>query len=214
MLSVSFFCTRTQNLNTILKTYQNYDIIDEILVVSLMPIKTNEKPDKIKIITMKKDSDLGLLSRYTFALSCRNRFCFIQDDDWVYEESILKKLYEQQEPLTGCHPRWFYDDKYQKQPQQSTNTAPILLTCGVMVDTWYLPAVIQDAKQFWPEYDKVFNGEDIFMSRAISRASGQKEFKFFNEGFKGLEETNPLWKINDPHRTDITKKIYGYFNES
>ena len=52
------------------------------------------------------------------------------------------------------------------------------------------------------------------MSRAISRASEQKEFKFFNEGFKGLEETNPLWKINDPHRTDITKKIYGYFNES
>ena len=170
MLSVSFFCTRTQNLNTLLKTYQNYDIIDEILVVSLMQIKTNQKPDKIKIITMKKDSDLGLLSRYTFALSCRNRFCFIQDDDWVYEESILKKLYEQQEPLTGCHPRWFYDDKYQKQPQQPTNTAPILLTCGVMVDTWYLPAVIQDAKQFWPEYDKVFNGEDIFMSRAISRA--------------------------------------------
>ena len=209
MLSVSFFCTRTQNLNTLLKTYQNYDIIDEILVVSLMPIKTNQKPDKIKIITMKKDSDLGLLSRYTFALSCRNRFCFIQDDDWVYEESVLNKLINAKEPLIGCHPRWFINNEYAKQPLTNTITAPILLTCGVLVDTWYLPAVIQDAKLFWKDYQNVFNGEDIFMSRAIARASGKDEFLFNNEGFKALDMSNPVSQKNDNKRTTIR---FSFFN--
>ena len=214
MLSVSFFCTRKQNLMEILSAYKDVPEISEILVVTLDRIEIKNKPKKIKLIHMPKDSDLGLLSRYTFALSCKNRYVFIQDDDWVYEPEMLIRLFNLQEPITGCHPRWFYDGIYQKQPKFKTDTAPILLTCGVMVDTWYLPAVIQDAKQFWDKYDEVYNGEDIFMSRSISRSSEQKEFKFFQEGFKGLDEGNPLWKKNDPFRSDITKKIYGYFNES
>jgi len=212
MISVSLFLTRKQNILEILKAYESMDCIDEILIVSLEKLEIQNKPDKFKMIYMPKDSDLGLLSRYTFALSCRNRFVFIQDDDWVYEESVLNKLINAKEPLIGCHPRWFINNEYSKQPLTNTITAPILLTCGVLVDTWYLPAVIQDAKLFWKDYQNVFNGEDIFMSRAIARASGKDEFLFINEGFKGLDMSNPLWQKNDNKRTTITKEIYNYFN--
>lgn len=213
MLSVSLFCTRHQNLPEIVNTYKDYHTINEILIVSLKPVQTNNKPNKVKIITMPKDSDLGLLSRYTFALSCKNRKVFIQDDDWVYTEEVLKKLDEANEPMVGCHPRWFYNNTYQKQPQQNTTTAPILLTCGVLVDTWYLPAVIQDAKMFWEDYQNCFNGEDIFMSRAIAQASGQDEFKFFNEGYKALDMSNPLWEKNDGKRSEITREIYKFYEQ-
>lgn len=213
MLSVSFFCTRKQNLLEIITTYQKYNIVNEVLIVTLEPIQVNNKPEKFKIITMPKDSDLGLLSRYTFALACKNRKVFIQDDDWIYTEEILKKLNEADEPLVGCHPRWFYDNEYQKRPQTNTTTAPILLTCGVLVDTWYLPAVIQDSLMFWKDYQNVFNGEDIFMSRSIARASEKNEFKYFNEGFKALDMSDPLWEKNDGKRTEITRQIYQYFNE-
>lgn len=213
MLSVSFFCTRKQNLLEIITTYQKYELVDEVLIVVLEPVQVNNKPEKFKIITMPKDSDLGLLSRYTFALACKNRKVFIQDDDWIYTEEILKKLDKVNEPLVGCHPRWFYNNEYQKQPETNTTTAPILLTCGVLVDTWYLPAVIQDSLIFWKDYQNVFNGEDIFMSRSIAKASGQDKFKFFNEGFKALDMSNPLWEKNDGSRSKITQEIYEYFNE-
>ena len=92
MLSVSFFCTRKQNLMEILGAYKDVPEISEILVVSLDRIEIKNKPNKIKLIHMPKDSDLGLLSRYTFALSCKNRYVFIQDDDWVYEPEMLIRL--------------------------------------------------------------------------------------------------------------------------
>ena len=213
MLSVSLFCTRKQNLLDIILAYKDVSFIDEVLIVSLEPIQINNKPDKVKLITMPKDSDLGLLSRYTFALACKNRKVFIQDDDWVYTEEVLKKLDEANEPMVGCHPRWFYNNEYQKQPQSNTNTAPILLTCGVLVDTWYLPAVIQDSLLFWKDYQNVFNGEDIFMSRSIARASKQDEFKFFNEGYKALDMSNPLWEKNDGKRSEITRQIYKFYEQ-
>lgn len=213
MISVSFFCTRQHNLDAILSNYQSYDIIDEILIVTLEPLQIEPRHPKIKIIHMPKDSDLGLLSRYTFALSCKNRFVFIQDDDWVYGQDILKEYYEKQEPLIGAHPRWFYNNEYQKQPQGPTSTAPILLTCGVLVDSWYLPAVIQNAKIFYKDYQNVFNGEDIFMSRCISKITEQKEFTFIQKQVKPLDMSNPLWEKNDNNRSQATRDIYNYFND-
>ena len=71
---------------------------------------------------MPKESDLGLLSRYTFALSCKNRGVLIQDDDWLYDELQIKGLVLQSKPMVGFHPRWFYDNEYQKQPPETSET--------------------------------------------------------------------------------------------
>lgn len=214
-ISISLFNTRPQNIAKIIQTYQHYEIIDEILIVSLKqeqcPIKHN---GKVKWIYMPKESDLGLLSRYTFALSCKNRYVFIQDDDWLYNEAQIRGLFYLNQPMAGFHPRWFYDNKYQHQPpaDYKGRAAPILLTCGVLVDGKYLPACIKQAKLFYKDYQNVFNGEDIFMSRSFSYSSQQDDFPFITNGITPLDMSDPLWVQNDGKRTPATKSIYKFFD--
>ncbi len=212
-ISVSLFNTRPQNIAKIIETYQDYEIIDEILIVSLKqekcPIKHN---GKVKWIYMPKESDLGLLSRYTFALSCKNRAVLIQDDDWIYDEKSILGAYLLSSPIVGFHPRWFYDNEYQKKPPENNKEeAPILLTCGVLVDTMYLPATIQQAKLFYKDYQNVFNGEDIFMSRSIAYSSGMNNFKYISNGITALDMSDPLWEKNDSKRSEVTSNIYKFF---
>jgi hypothetical protein len=212
-ISVSLFNTRPQNIEKIIKTYQDYEIIDEILIVSLKQEKCPiEHNGKVKWIYMPKESDLGLLSRYTFALSCKNRAVLIQDDDWLYDELQIKGLLLKNKPMVGFHPRWFYDNEYQKQPPEDhKNVAPILLTCGVLIDTMYLPATIQQAKLFYKNYQNVFNGEDIFMSRSFAYSSGEQSFSFVIDGITPLDMSDPLWEKNDANRTEVTDSIYKFF---
>ena len=212
-ISVSLFNTRPQNIEKIIKTYQDYEIIDEILIVSLKQEKCPiEHNGKVKWIYMSKESDLGLLSRYTFALSCKNRAVLIQDDDWLYDETQIKGLLLKNKPMVGFHPRWFYDNEYQKQPPEDhKNVAPILLTCGVLIDTMYLPATIQQAKLFYKNYQNVFNGEDIFMSRSFAYSSGEQSFSFVIDGITPLDMSDPLWEKNDANRTEVTDSIYKFF---
>lgn len=212
-ISVSLFNTRPQNIEKIIETYQNYDVIDEILIVSLKqercPIKHN---GKVKWIFMPKESDLGLLSRYTFALSCKNRSVLIQDDDWFYNEPEIKELIHKNKPMAGFHPRWFYDNEYQfKPPENHNHVAPIILTCGVLVDTWYLPACIQQAKLFYKDYQERFDSEDIFMSRSFAYSSGEDKFPFITNGITPLDMSDPLWLKNDSKRTELTDSIYKFF---
>jgi len=160
-----------------------------------------------------------LLSRYTFALSCKNRFVFMQDDDFVYNESTMQKMYDFQEPITGCHKRWFYDGEYTKRPpKKGLKVAPIILTGGTLVDSCLLPDVIKYSKIFWQEheYQKVFNGEDIFLSRAISKITNQDEFFFSKDSFTHLptHDVQLHNKINQGNsRTEICNKIYNFFDD-
>jgi len=212
-ISISFFCTRTENLKEMLDVYEKYDIVDEVLVVHLEPVNVPAY-SKAKLIHMPKSADLGLLSRYTFALSCKNRFVFIQDDDHIFEESKLQEMLSLQAPITGCHARWFVNDTYISKAPNKSGYAPIILTVGCLVDTTYLPKVIEYAKDFFKEYQNVFNGEDIFMVRAISKITGINEFKYLKKGFKKLSlQGKALCKdVNSKKsRTNITRKIYEYF---
>lgn len=219
MISVFFFCTRQSNLNKILLQYETYNFINEILIVHLedIPDKIKKISSKAKFIYMPKNSDLGLLSRYTFALSCKNRYVFIQDDDWIFTEEFLHKTIESKQPLAGAHGRWFENGKYTRKKDKSLNTAPIVLTTGVLVDTIFLPKVIEYAKEFWTEYQNVFNGEDIFMNIAISKITKQKEFPIFtNKKYYTFLDTEGRELSKDVNsskdRTTITKKIYEFFD--
>jgi len=219
MISVFFFCTRQSNLEKILSTYQTYDFIDEILIVHLEPLEKGYNYSKAKFIHMPKSSDLGLLSRYTFSLSCKNRHVFIQDDDWLFKETFFQKVIRANQPLVGAHGRWLENGKYIRKKTKGLSTAPIILTTGVLVDTCFLPKVIEYSKDFWLDYQNVFNGEDIFLSRAISYITGIEEFMFFHKkdnyeflDVKGHELSKEVNSSID--RTNITKKIYSYFNDN
>jgi len=220
MITVSFFCTRLHNLQSILDKYETYSIIDEIIVVHLEPIDSNFylQYKKTKFIYMPKSADFGLLSRYTYALNSKNRYVFIQDDDHIFKEYVLEKMYKMQQPLTGCHPRWVYDNDYKYKPIKGTkpSTAPIILTIGLLVDSYLLPDVIKLAKVFWKDdYQSCFNGEDIFLSRAISYITKQNEFPFIYDksAYTLIDEDGALWKTVNNHkkRQDITLKIYDFF---
>ena len=217
MISVFFFCTRQSNLDIILNTYSRYNFIDEILIVHLENLnKDYSQYKKAKFIFMPKSYDLGLLSRYTFALSCKNQYVFIQDDDWVYSEEFLNKVISCTSPLAGAHGRWFEHGKYTRKKDKSLTTAPIVLTTGVLVDTTYLTKVIEFAKKFWPDYQNVFNGEDIFMNIAISKITNIKEFPIFTNkkyyNFLNTEGRELSKDVNSSKdRTEITKKIIEFF---
>jgi len=227
MISVSFFLhpNRQENLKTIHDAYKDYDIVDEVLVVTGKEVDTNNCDPKFKFVHMPGPytygewPSFGLLSRYTFALSCKNRFVFMQDDDFIYYENTIQKLYEMQEPIAGLHKRWFYNETYTKRPpSKGLKTAPIILTGGTMVDTWLLPDVIKYAKQFWGEqYQNVFNGEDIFMSRAMSKITNTNEFPFLRDSIIGLSTYNVQLhnKVNkEGSRVEMCRRIYDFFENS
>lgn len=220
MISVFFFCTRQSNLDIILRDYNEYSFIDEILIVHLEKLtKEYSYYKNVKFIFMPKASDLGLLSRYTFALSCKNQFVFIQDDDWVYNKAFFEKLINCNSPISGAHGRWFENGKYIRKKDKDLNSAPIVLTTGVLVDTIFLPKVIEYAKEFWPDYQNVFNGEDIFMNIAISKITGQSEFPIFTNkkyyNFLNTEGKELSKDVNSSKdRTNITKKIYEFFDDN
>lgn len=221
MISVFFFCTRKKNLEEILETYQNYEFINEILVVHLYPLTKSftEKFSNVKFIYMDKKYDLGLLSRYTFALSCKNRYVFIQDDDWVFSRSFFNKVLNSHSPLAGHFGRWFSNGKYYRKKNKALKTAPIILTTGVLVDTIYLPDVIKHAKRFWQNYQNVFNGEDIFLSVAYTYLTGIEEFPFFNEKtlYKKLSIEGKALSLDvnsKQDRSNIARQIYEYFKKT
>jgi len=222
MISVSFTLhpDRAANLDLIYESYESYDIVDEVLVVTGTEIKLNKPTNKFKFVHMPGPytygtwPSFGLLARYTWALSCKNRYVFMQDDDFIYKESTMKKMLDMEEPLTGCHYRWFYNDAYQFKPKSPTKTAPLILTGGTLVDSYLLPDVIKYAKVFWKDYQKVFNAEDIFMSRAIAKITGQNEFPFVPDDFISLPTYNV--KLNKTvnkkkSRSEMCRKIYEFF---
>jgi len=220
MISIFFFCTRQNNLDKILSIYENYEFIDEILVIHIENLTKKFEYSKAKFIHMPKNADLGLLSRYTFALSCKNQTVFIQDDDWLYSRDFFARAIDANSPLAGAHGRWFEDGKYKRKKEKFLTSAPIVLTTGVLVDTYYLPKVIEYSKDFWGnEYQKVFNGEDIFLSYAIGYITKIKEFPIFTNKkyYTSLDtEGKELSKdVNTPaDRTRITKKIMKYFYDN
>lgn len=225
MISVSFFLhpNRAENFKTIYEAYKDYDIVDEVLVVTGEDTNLVCSSEKFKFVYMPGPytygqwPSFGLLSRYTFALSCKNRFVFMQDDDFVYKESTMKKMFDMQVPITGCHYRWYYDRSYKFKPlHNGKTTAPLILTGGTLVDSWLLPDVIKYAKRFWSNYQEVFNAEDIFMSRAIAEITGQDEFEFVTDDYIALDthEKELSRHVNKKKtRTIMCNKIYDFFDK-
>lgn len=225
MISVSFTLhpDRAANLDAIYEAYEHYDIVDEVLVITGTEVALAKPTSKFKFVHMPGPytygawPSFGLLARYTWALNCKNRYVFMQDDDFVYNESTMKKMLEMKQPITGCWPRWFHNNKYRDRPPiEGQQTAPLILTGGTLIDSRLLPDVIKYAKIYWKDYQQVFNGEDIFMSRAISKITNQDEFKFVTDEFTEL----PTHKVQlhrhvnkKGSRTDIARDVYRFFSE-
>lgn len=226
MISVSLFVHphRRDNIDKIIKAYSDYTIVDEVLIVTGSNVTLPPHNEKFKFVQMPGPYDwggwpsFGLLARYTFALSCKNRFVFIQDDDKIFAESLLQELFNLNQPLAGTAGRWFDKEIYQDKKIKGKCTAPICLTSGLLIDTNLMPNVISYAKKFWKNYQQVFNGEDIFLSYAVSKLTCQSEFVIIN-GKKQIQKLPTggyeLCKNNhnSQDRSTITKNIVNFFNQ-
>ena len=226
-ISVHFFVhpDRRSNLKIICDKYENYDIIDDIVVVTGENVETPKNYKKTKFIKIGGPYNYGswpfngLMSRFLYAQSCKNKYIFIQDDDHYYHESTIKKMLDLKEPLVGTHTttRWFYNNQYtnQKPKMFGKNKAEIILTGGVLINSSFLPNILELAKNFWGEkYHKVFSGEDIFMSRAVTYITGLKSFSFVPEKCVPLSNHKVQLFLNHhtiQSRTEICSEIYKYF---
>lgn len=217
---------RKDNFYKIQEQYSKYACVDEVIIITGKNVFFTDVHPKFKFVYFDGPYDygswphLGLLARYIFAVSCKNRFVFMQDDDLLYTEATLKKLYKMKTPMAGLHRRWFVDNTYQSRPPRNsskTKTAPMILTGGVMLDTYYMPDVIKLAREFFADnYQTVFNGEDIFMSRAMSHITGQDEFSFIEDRFETLPTHDvQLYKNFHNHETraEFCKLVYDFFEE-
>lgn len=215
---------RYNNLDAISSAYEKYDIINEVIIITGKEIQISNLSPKFKFIHLPGPYDygkwpsLGLISRYSFALSCKNRYVFMQDDDCYFHENTFRKIYEFDRPLVGTKPtpRWFSNRIYSnKSLIKKDKEADILITRGILVDTTFLPETIKYAKIFWKDnYQNVFNGEDIFLSRAISKITGQQKFPFLWDDYVELPTYNVQLdkKINkEGSRTKICTEIYDFF---
>lgn len=226
MISITFFLhpTRKDNFDRLHEAYSKYQFVNEVLVVTGKNVSFPNAHEKFKFVHFDGPYEygawphLGLLARYIFAVSCRNRFVFIQDDDMLYTEESIKKLYNMQGPIAGFAQRWYINGIYQSEPpetQSDATTAPMILTSGVMIDAYYMPDVIKLAKEFFGgNYQKIFNGEDIFMSRAMAYITGQNEFPFIKDGSTKLFNHNvQLYKKFHNHKTraQFCQLVYDFF---
>lgn len=224
MISISLFVhpDRRKNLYSIHEYYKDCKSVNEVLIVTGKEIDTTNFHSKFKFVHMPGPytygawPSFGLLSRYTFALHCKNNHVLIQDDDCIYPEDTIENMYSLNEPCTGVHRRWFTNQTYTKSPPfKGAKTAPIILTSGFLTRREYIPDVIKYANSFWADYNNVFNGEDIFLSRAISKIANQDEFKFVKKPVIKLPKHNVQLhnRINkEGSRTEICKKIYNFFD--
>lgn len=228
MISVTFFLhpARKDNFIKLHDAYSKYKSINEVLVVTGKNVSFSNVHKKFKFVYFDGPYDygawphLGLLARYIFAVSCINKFVFMQDDDLLYKESSIKKLYDMKVPAAGFHPRWYIDGKYLSKPTKvkKEKTAPLILTGGIMLDIEYMPQVIKLAKEFFGKnYQTVFNGEDIFMSRAMSHITKCDEFPFIEDApIKLFNHNVQLYKNFHNHETraQFCQQVYDFFRNN
>jgi hypothetical protein len=82
---------RPKNINSIIEKYNNYSIIEEIIVWNNNNLfLINSNLSKVKVINTNKD--LGLNSRFSAALLCQNRCVIVHDDDLILSEPNIKGL--------------------------------------------------------------------------------------------------------------------------
>ena len=234
-ISVTFLLhpNRFENLDEIHNAYKDYEFIDDIVVVTGTNVELKKYHKKFRFIqipgpyTYGAWPHVGLLSRYTWALCCKNDYVFFQDDDILHNKKTMQELIGLNQPAAGTYPRWYENGKYYTPTPYTKykkirllpnrGKAPMVVTGGVLVRKNLIPPVIALAQQFWKdEYNNVFNGEDIFLSRAISHITKIKEFDYIADTPKNLSNFDVQLdqKINKKgSRTDIAKDIYNFFEK-
>jgi hypothetical protein len=176
--------SRPKNINSIIEKYNSYSIVEEIIVWnnnSLFLIHSNLS--KVKIINTNKD--LGLNSRFSAALLCKNRCIIVHDDDLMLSETNIKGLVD---GFTSDYCRVYtyegrklVDNSYTNIPGpgriervSSPTEVDICLTRATCFDKNLAAEYLRLSDVAFYDTDICLNAEDILLSYISTSYFGKK----------------------------------------
>lgn len=175
---------RPKNINTIIEQYNNYSIVDEIIVWNNnnLFLIHNSLP-KVKIINTNKD--LGLNCRFNAALLCQNRCVIVHDDDLLLSETNIKGLVnaftEDYSRIYSYEGRNLIDNTYTNVPGPgriekvaSPTEVDILLTRATCFDKILATEYFKLCDVIFYDSNICLNAEDILLSYISTNYFGKK----------------------------------------
>jgi hypothetical protein len=165
---------RPDNINTIIEKYKHYSIIDEIIVWNNNnTFLIHNSEIKVKIINCNQD--LGLNTRFSAALLCKNRCVILHDDDLLLSEGNIERLVKGF--VDNCSRVYTYEGrnlvsgKYNKSPGEGRvenvseiKEADIALTRATCFDKFLAAEYLKLSDVVFYDVDMCLNGEDIALS--------------------------------------------------
>lgn len=187
---------RNKNCQLIVSTYEKYNSVDEIIVVSndgFIPIHNNKT--RVVITNNKK----SLYERYYIGKSARNEAVFSTDDDHLFSEDSFEILYksfiEDKSIIHGYFGRSpKFINIYASYYEGYNMSSPIVLCNSCLVHRDYIKAYTVFIERYWMKIvitiNKFLNiiwsnGEDIMFSYFV-RCQSLKLHKIHKLGYTSL----------------------------
>lgn len=174
---------RIENVEKIIKIYQTYDCVDEIIVWNNNSDFFISNFNLSKIKTINCDKDFGLNTRFVGSLLASQRCIIVHDDDLLASEANIRNLICSFEKdytrIYTYEGRMLIDGKYTYEQQarienvNSPTEATVSLTRMACFDKLYAAEYCKLSDVVFYDTDLNLNGEDIVLSYITSHLSGK-----------------------------------------
>jgi hypothetical protein len=209
---------RVDNIYKILQSYDNFEIVDEIIIWNNnRSISLNKTP---KTTIINSSEDMGMRTRFAAGLFAKNECIIFHDDDTLLPQNTIKKLYSEwkKKPeimhgLWGCIPK--KNGTYSKYLEPPAKVDMIIGRCMVL-KSQYCRDFFQIEKSHPAPIDhSVLNGcEDILMSYMIMKITGKKN-QCHSFEYVGLPYNNAISRRPNHYnqRTEFMQRCQNWLNE-
>jgi len=174
---------RPENVNRIIEQYNNYKVIDEIIVWNNNPNLFVSNCELTKVKAINCNQDFGLDTRFIGSLLSKNRCLITHDDDILVSEPNIENLvshfnqdhtriytYQGRNPVDG---KYSYCDRGRVENVTQPTEAKITLTRVACFDKLYAAEYAKLSDVIFYDVDKNLNGEDIAFSYLTTHLSGK-----------------------------------------
>lgn len=176
--------TRPENINTILKAYNDYNCVGEIIVWNNNKMFFVSDLGLSKVKTINCSSDFGLNTRLIGAVAAANRCVIVHDDDlFLSEQNILGLIQCFEHNHTRIYSyegRIYQNGKYDRdgigriERVDQPTEVDMVLTRSTCFDRLYAIEYCKLSDIMFYDVDLNLNGEDIVLSHIVSNACGKK----------------------------------------
>lgn len=183
--SVVLMCwNMPKNIESIIKRYNEYSCIEDIIVWNNNPDIFVSNLGLSKVKTINCDCDFGLNTRFICALLLSQRCVIVHDDDLIASEANVKNLihhFEQDytrvytyEGRNLINENYTYEQEGRVENVKEATEATIALTRLTCFDRLYAAEYCKLSDVVFYDTSLNLNGEDIVLSYITSHMSGKK----------------------------------------